>query len=258
MKKGYIIIVILIGLAPAFGVPGVSLALTEDVGIYENGGYIELGSLTYRFLEDYDGLSLMQAYMQFLTPAAMKLDTEEGYDFRWILYAYAANYSFNCGNRRYSAPWVVHVPGGCGALPHDEEPFWWDTADVWPYEHIDGEYSFFSTRVDLANYQGGDYEEGVAFLVLYHPNDPKKVVFLENGYIPFRIDSTGFSHYLPEDMDAAFLNSAVNAAMVEETIEFTGFPGDWEVIPTCETCGFTYSMIDTGDRSEGATGGQGD
>ena len=239
-------ILFIIGLVWVFGIPGVSAALTEDVGIYENGRYVELGNLTFRFLEDNGGFSVMQAYMQFLTPDGKKLDVDEGYDFRWILYSYAANYSFTCGNRRYLAPWIVHVPGGC-SIAHDQDPFWWDTVDVWPYQHIDGEYSYFSTRADVENYQGGDYEEGVAFLVLYNPDDPKKIVFLENGYIPYRLDSNGFSYYLPEDMDAAFMNSAVNAAMVEETIEFTGFPGDWDVIPTCETCGFAYSSIDTGD-----------
>ena len=222
--------------------PFACFGLTQEVGYWDNGELVPIGSLesSYNRLGDPEGFHTLRAYFILDNPLGISLDDD--YDYRWlqVLTEDDPPYAVTADNKQLSTiPFVDPPPGGyLYQLPEgdDHDPFYWNTLTEWPFFHGEGVGTSLTDRP--ARYTSGNtiFETCV---VLYDPDNPNECKLLDNGCFTWGMEITGFRSFVR----GAFLdpvpvensNTDEHAAYLEEALENTGF-ADWNIIATCPEC----------------------
>ena len=216
-------------------------ALQRAVGLFDGNESTRLGTLF--LIHDRVGLyHYIQGYFANLTTRAKELDLRDRWDFRWIAITLSNGDGAGYSSEGYKLdfPYIAPPSGGFHGGPDDEEPFFWHTELEFEANHLEGVDSYFG----LLNRQLiGDQEKEI-YLVLHNPADPKTILLLDHGSFgiivgPVLYDGPYPLEYDPENPE--YPNNAFNAAWIEVALENSGFFG-YTVIPTCETCGFSFDQ----------------
>ena len=226
-------------------------ALEQKVGLYNNGIYTPLGTLS----ADHENGGI-DAFLESIYPFAGTLDKTQGWDYRWLMVVFGSDQTVkDSSGAVIEYPTAYPPAGGTNLEPNDTDPFFWDTEDVWPEMHSEGELSYYGYQYQAERFEPGGDEIVEVFSVLYNPAHPKKIVLLENGSFTFGLFySTAYneqygltgSQLIPPFNAKTDLGREINtqatADYLEEALENAGFDG-WTVIPTCSKCAFSLNSI---------------
>ena len=226
-------------------------ALEQRVGIYNNAIFMPLGALS----ADHEGGEI-DAFLESLSPFAAGLDKTQGWDYRWLMVVFGSNQTvMNASGTEVDYPMVYPPAGGTDQATFDSDPFFWDTEAVWPERHLEGEVSYFGYQYPAERFEPGGDEIAEAFIVLYNPAYPKKIVLLENGSFAFGLFySTEYneqygltgSQLIPPFNAKTDLGREINtqstADYLEEALANAGYDG-WTVIPSCSKCSFSLNSV---------------
>ena len=256
-----------------------------EVGLYSKNEFLSLGDLTttYESLDEDDPFATMTAVFDWYTALGEQLDLN-GYDFHWLqIVSYEDTpVRMTQSGSPPDIPYAAPPEGGFGGEPSDNQPFFWDLVAEWPFQHVEGSYTAMYDR-PMRTLIGGIANE--TYLVLYNPDEPKKIILLENGGFAWVMyvsaittgsirsndpvtgeptTQTDTSYFVRPDgpvfFDSDSANSDENAERLEQALANAGFRG-WSVVATCPECEFVLPEIqeetsdtDTGDSAVETSG----
>ena len=207
-----------------------------------------MGTLEADNLVTEDGLAQYASFKS-MTLYAQTLDKSEGWDFRWLTVSTYVNIADD-GTNSVSETYIFPKSGGSRTDPEDRSPFYWNTQSEWPDEevHVEGtDSNYLETFAYPLQLDSDEYLLKEVYLVLYNPDVQNTMLLLQKGkyYYVISVSDSSTPMYSGASVvsdSADWGNTESVALRLEDLLKNSGF-GTWDVIPTCPTCGFSFSFV---------------